>query len=273
MLRISSKNHYQYRLAGPDIGQWLKNRWQNLRLPISFTAFMSAATYLASQQGISASQLSDEQLRTTPAVAQQISTTQPSEVPTSQPSHIQDGDIVSDSVMDNKYPPNFIKIMQEHLLPGEGGYVNNKHDSGGETNLGLTRRKYVEWKEKNEEPGETDMKVIPASHLYAIYYNDYWKPVRADELDYTLALYMFDWAINSGPSRPIKHLQKILGRKVTGKFDDDLMKIVRQSDQKALAAKLLQSRHAFIDRNVASGDINEIFQAGLHARIDRLKKH
>lgn len=262
MLIINNNGTYRYVFPDKtaDVQQWLKNRLQNLGLSISL---MSAATFLASQLGVSVTQLSDAQLKTTPAVAQQMTTTQPSQNP-------QDDSIVSDSIMDNKYPPNFIMIMQEHLLPNEGGYVFNKKDHGGETNFGLTKAVYEAWKKRNKEPGETDMRAIPASHLYDIYYQDFWKPVRGDELDYELALYMFDWSINSGPSRPIKHLQRIFGMKETGIFDDALMKKVLESDQKILGKKLSESRLKFINDNVARGGIHPDFQRGLNDRVNKL---
>lgn len=266
MLIINSNGTYRYvfpnKTAAPDIQQWLRHQWNNLGLQhISFKSFLAAALSMAAQIGVSPAQLSDEQLKTT--VNQQISTSQPTSQPT------QDGSIVSDSIM-GKYPENFMRIMREHILPNEGGYVNDPADHGGETNFGLTRRKYVDWKKKNQEPGETDMHEVPASHLYAIYYRDYWKPVRGDELDYNLAAHMFDWGINSGPARAIKHLQRILGLPETGKFDDVLMDKVYKSDQDMLAEQLSQSRLKFISDGVASGKINKKFKGGLDERVNRL---
>ena len=37
----------------------------------------------------------------------------------------------------------------EWLLINEGGYVNNPEDTGGETNLGVTKKTYLNYCEKN----------------------------------------------------------------------------------------------------------------------------
>ena len=105
--------------------------------------------------------------------------------------------------------PNFQKCL-EIILHHEGGYVNHPKDPGGETNLGVTKRVYEEW------GGTKDMKDLTVEDVAPIYKKNYWNRVKGDNLPTGLDLCIFDFAVNAGPGRAAKMIQKMIGVTVDG---------------------------------------------------------
>lgn len=90
-----------------------------------------------------------------------------------------------------------IKFIIEH----EGGYVNNPKDPGGETKYGIAKKFY---------PNE-DIKNLTIERAIELYKKDYWDKCKCDEMPISIALYVFDTAVNQGCGFAIKMLQKALG--------------------------------------------------------------
>lgn len=101
------------------------------------------------------------------------------------------------------------------ILKYEGGYVNNPRDPGGATNKGVTQKVYDSWRKKQGLPTQT-VKNISQTEVESIYKNNYWDVVKGDDLPSGLDLAVFDYAVNSGPGRATKQLQKILSVPQTG---------------------------------------------------------
>ena len=93
----------------------------------------------------------------------------------------------------------------EVILHHEGGYVNHPKDPGGETNLGVTKRVYEDF------GGEKEMKDLTKEDVEPIYKKNYWDRVKGDDLPEGLDLCIFDFAVNAGPGRAAKFLQKLIG--------------------------------------------------------------
>lgn len=91
-------------------------------------------------------------------------------------------------------------------LGEEGGYVNDPRDPGGETNFGISKRAY---------PAE-DIASLTKERAQSLMVRDYWNPCRCAHLPQKLATAVFDFAVNSGVSRAVKELQKVLGVGVDG---------------------------------------------------------
>lgn len=66
---------------------------------------------------------------------------------------------------------NFEKAL-EFLFPSEGGYVNNKKDRGGSTNMGITQTTLNSYR-KRKGLAYKDVKNITRDEAKAIYYDDY----------------------------------------------------------------------------------------------------
>ena len=101
-----------------------------------------------------------------------------------------------------------------HVLTSEGGYVFNKNDPGGMTNLGCTK---AVWEEFVGHPvSEADMRALTPKDVAPLYKRKYWDKISGDQLPAGLDYAVFDAAINSGPGRAAKWLQEVVGVQADG---------------------------------------------------------
>lgn len=118
------------------------------------------------------------------------------------------------------------------VLAAEGGYVNDPHDPGGETNYGISRRSY---------PTE-DIAGMTPDRATAIYHRDYWTAVRGDELPAPVAIVLFDCAVNQGVRTAIRFLQAACRVEEDGVLGPATLAAVRAADAKGLAGRFLRRR-------------------------------
>ena len=100
-----------------------------------------------------------------------------------------------------------IKIVLEH----EGGYVNNPHDTGGETKYGIAKRWYP----------NIDIKNLTKEQAKKIYHQDYWRPAKCDSVPSKLRHIYFDMCVNFGRKGAVKVLQRAANSKLRNKIDVD----------------------------------------------------
>lgn len=100
-------------------------------------------------------------------------------------------------------------ICINEVLNLEGGYVKHINDPGGETNMGLSDRAdgVIDGKYK-----KLVIKDITRAEAFQAYYDDYWIPSGADELDFPLAACVFDTAVNMGFKKAKRFLDECEGR-------------------------------------------------------------
>jgi lysozyme family protein len=101
------------------------------------------------------------------------------------------------------------------VLRYEGGYSNHPADPGGATMKGVTQATYDAWRSKHGLSHQS-VRSISQDEIEQIYRRDYWDRIHGDTLPSGLDLCVFDFAVNSGPSRAIRALQKVLGVRVDG---------------------------------------------------------
>lgn len=130
---------------------------------------------------------------------------------------------------------NFDACMAE-VFKYEGGYVNDQHDIGGATNLGISKRSY---------PKE-DIRNMTRARAAQIYRRDFWDKLRCDELPAGLDLVAFDAAVNSGPSRGAKWLQQALGVAVDGKVGLATIGAAKNTYTPAAVLRAVGFRRAFL---------------------------
>ena len=87
-----------------------------------------------------------------------------------------------------------------------------------------------------------ELKNIPEEHVQEIYKKNYWDRVMADELDTGLDLATFDWAVNSGPGRPARVLQSLVGAKEDGVIGPKTMARIKDTDTVILLNALAKNR-------------------------------
>lgn len=96
----------------------------------------------------------------------------------------------------------FLKAV-EKVLKHEGGYANDPHDPGGETNFGISKRSYP----------HLIIKTLTREQAVKIYWSDWWQRYGYDMIaDLALAAKVFDLSVNMGSQRAHKLLQEAVNR-------------------------------------------------------------
>ncbi|MCF0199122.1 MAG: hypothetical protein HUK02_07330 [Bacteroidaceae bacterium] len=115
--------------------------------------------------------------------------------------------------------------IQPFVLQWEGLWVNDPKDAGGETYRGICRKLYPKlqvWKSLDALKDSALKRKYKGTQaeldeIGDIYYNLYYKTSAADKINNArLALYLYNFAVNAGPVRAKKLLQKAAGVKVDG---------------------------------------------------------
>lgn len=135
---------------------------------------------------------------------------------------------------------NALAIILDH----EGGYVDHPQDPGGATNLGITIATLSDWLDRPATKG--DVRALTPASVRPIYRARYWQPVRASDLPAGLDLAMFDYAVNSGPSRAARELQRILGVTADGVVGPITIAAARSRDTRRLIEALCDARLLFL---------------------------
>ncbi len=98
---------------------------------------------------------------------------------------------------------NFDECLKE-TLKWEGGYSDHPEDPGGKTNFGVTWERYDEYRE-DKGLAKRSVKRITYDEVQEIYKKYYWDAVNGDERPSGVDLVIFDFGVNSGPSRARKY--------------------------------------------------------------------
>lgn len=118
----------------------------------------------------------------------------------------------------------------------EGGYVNDRDDSGGETYRGISRRHNPNWNGweivdnyKKRYLGNALKKKLNADDklqdlVREKYKRDYWDVFELDSVpNQLIAFQMFDTNVNCGQTAAIKFAEKALDRSITGTWTLSLL--------------------------------------------------
>lgn len=138
------------------------------------------------------------------------------------------------------------------LLKDEGGYTNNKNDSGGPTNFGITLTDYRLY--INSKGTAVDVKNMTVDQAKVIYKAKYWDAINGDTLPSGVDYTCFDYAVNSGLGRPRKALQRF-----KSKTGADLINAINDE------------RTAFL-QSIGVGK-NAVFMNGWMARVARVRAY
>jgi lysozyme family protein len=165
----------------------------------------------------------------------------------------------------SNFPPSLaITLLQE------GGFSNDKADHGGRTMRGITNREYQAYLRRNGRPA-CDVRQITDDEIHDIYRNSYWLAICADALPAGLDLCAFDYAVNSGPSRAARALQKVLGLPQTGKITPaDVTAILASRDLNKLVDAYCDERAGFL-RRIGVGS-QSVFLRGWLSRVSTIRR-
>jgi lysozyme family protein len=136
-------------------------------------------------------------------------------------------------------------LAVEAVLKHEGGYINHPRDPGGATNMGITLQTLSRW--RRQAVTKQDVKELSQREVEDIYKAWFWDEVNGDALPSGLDYAVFDFAVNSGPSRAVKTLQRLVKAVPDGEVGPNTLYRVKSNVPQIIAA-LSMARLEFMMR-------------------------
>lgn len=151
-----------------------------------------------------------------------------------------------------------------HVLTHEGGWADHPRDPGGATMKGVTLATFRQY-----HPGASkdDLRAISSADLQRIYRDGYWNKIRGDQLPSGIDYCVFDFAVNSGPSRAARYLQRVLGVSQDGVVGPVTIAAAREADPVQVIEQLCNDRMSFL-RGLSTFDT---FGKGWTRRVDSVR--
>lgn len=135
-----------------------------------------------------------------------------------------------------------------HVLKHEGGFVDHPKDKGGATNKGITQRVYNGYQRRKGRKPLQSVRFISDDEVRAIYHGQYWDAVKADELPHGIDYCTFDAAVNSGPSRGVKWLQRAVLANPDGTVGNETLGKVKTVPAYTIILRMCEDRMSFLQR-------------------------
>jgi len=130
------------------------------------------------------------------------------------------------------------------ILKTEGGFTDNPLDSGGITNLGVTKRT---WEAFVGHPvTEADMRALTPDQVRPLYKQMFWDAVKGDDLPLGIDYATVDFAVNSGPLRAAGFLQTAVHMFADHKIGPQTLAVVRGADPVAVIGHLCDYRLVYL---------------------------
>lgn len=155
-----------------------------------------------------------------------------------------------------------------------------KGDNGGPTKWGITLGRYCDVLGVKTpvrgtaefEKRKAELYALPEEAIRTIYRNCYWDAVRADDLRSGLDWAVADFGLNSGPSRAVKYLQRLMGNKQTGRMDDETLREANGWNTTELIDLYVDAREEFLRGIVRSDASQRKFLTGWLNRTASVRK-
>ena len=151
------------------------------------------------------------------------------------------------------------------VLKDEGGYIDNPRDPGGATNLGCTKAAWEEF--VGHEVSIDNIKALTPNDVMPLYKTKYWDAIKGDDLPAGVDYAVFDFAINSGPSRAAKTLQSVVGVATDGAIGPATLAAIETLNARDIATQVCEKRLAFLQGLPTWGT----FGKGWGSRVSRVE--
>lgn len=160
------------------------------------------------------------------------------------------------------------KKLAPFILKWEGGFANDKNDSGGATNKGVTIATFRQYYGNGKTAD--DLKSITDEQWMHVFKQGYWDRWRGDDIvSQSVANMLVDWLWHSG-SYGIRLPQKVLKVEIDGKVGGGTLTAVNSKDPKTLFAQLKAERLAYFERLCTNSPKNRKFLTGWKNRVNSL---
>lgn len=171
-----------------------------------------------------------------------------------------------------------IEKMIKNIIAREGGYVDHPSDRGGATKYGITSKALINYLGRSVD--KEDIKNVSKNDAYEIYYLQYFKTPKIDEIPVSLQEKILDMSVNHGPTRAIKILQRvivkqgmsiavdgIIGTKTLGALDN----VTLEKGDTTILNSLVDERVWFYERIVKHDETQRVFLAGWVSRAESFR--
>ncbi|GAA6213043.1 hypothetical protein NBRC116602_27840 [Hyphomicrobiales bacterium 4NK60-0047b] len=141
------------------------------------------------------------------------------------------------------------QIALAHVLKVEGGWSNHKDDKGGPTFKGITLNTYQKAKREGllSQAVENEIEALrnlTSDQIEKIYKAFYWKKAGCQYFPFSIAIALFDAAVNHGPTRAVKLLQSTIGAEVDGEVGPETISLAKKDTLKATLNNFISVRRA-----------------------------
>jgi lysozyme family protein len=120
-----------------------------------------------------------------------------------------------------------LPVALELVFGDEGGYSNRSTDRGGPTKYGITHRTLAAHRGVKSVTAD-QVKAMSREEAVDIYQRSFWLQCGGDLLPPGLDYAVFDFAVNSGPARAVKSLQRVVGVREDGHIGEQTLAAVRK---------------------------------------------
>lgn len=146
----------------------------------------------------------------------------------------------------------------EVVLRNEGGLIDNPHDPGGLTNMGICQRNYP----------NLDIKNLTRTQAIEIYFHDYWSKMNLININNEdLILLIFDMGVNAGIRTAIKMIQRIVKATADGFIGPETTKLINESELDLVNLYTSERRKYYFTLARNNSDMT-VFIAGWLRRVD-----
>lgn len=166
-----------------------------------------------------------------------------------------------------------VKKLAPIISKWEGGFVNDKVDKGGATNMGITLETWKSAGYDKDGDGDidaNDVRLLTASDFHPVL-KQYWNRWQGDNIkNQSVANILVDWVWGSGKWGIIIP-QRILGVDPDGKVGPATLKALNSMNQKEFFEKIFEARKKFLNDIVKNNPSQERFIKGWINRLNDFK--
>jgi len=156
------------------------------------------------------------------------------------------------------------------VLKHEGGWSDHPSDPGGATMKGVTLANFRRYVKPNAT--KEDLRKITDAQIATVYRRYYWDAVAGAELPDGVDYAVFDFAVNSGPTRAAQYLQRVVGVAQDGKIGPATIKAAKAALPATVIHKLCDERLAFLKRIKSKGKLLwDTFGKGWSRRVQEVR--
>jgi lysozyme family protein len=160
----------------------------------------------------------------------------------------------------------------EVVVGVEGGYSKDPQDPGNWTGgkVGAGELKGTQYGISAAAYPKLNIANLTLDQARAIYRQDYWKPVRGDDLGWPLNLAAFDAAVQHDPQDAAKLLQRAIDVVADGDIGPKTLARVQSLGPAECAARLMRQRVSYYRSlskwaNYGDGWVNRLFRVAFSA--------